>query len=67
MEYEFGHGQWGSNLAGGIVLDAGGGSLLVRWQRVPASTVGWAVMGGHGFQLEVEWVRFNWVSVVRIG
>jgi hypothetical protein len=31
----------------------GGGFLLGRWRRVPASAVGWAVTGGHSFQLEV--------------
>ena len=31
----------------------GGGVLLGRWRRVPASVVSWAVMGGYSFQLEV--------------
>ena len=52
MGFKSGHGQWGSLLTGGLGLDmamglylgGGGGSLPGRWRRVSTSAVGWAAM-----------------------
>jgi hypothetical protein len=56
-------GQWRSNLANGISLDGGSGSLLAWWRRVQASTVSRAAIV---FSLRLNGIGFHWFLVMRM-